>query len=227
MTAASGRGVTTALVSLATGTTTTRTLPVKVLPHPDAPSCPRVVRAAAGERHSVAACSNGYVLAWGYGGSGQLGRGRADTGNSKVPVRVSGFPSRGTDCRDIISLAAGAYHTLAVDSCNQLYTWGYNRYGQLCDNTTVTKYSPVRPTNLAGTPVRVAAGDNHSFIVGARPGIRRNDLVLACGRNSDGQLGDGSTGNRHFPVLVTGLPPFDASDPARHRWRLSPQCVRG
>lgn len=196
---------------LGDGTTTTRTSPVKVLPHPSRPPCPRVVLAAAGERHSVAVCSNGIVLAWGHGGKAQLGRGLSNTANSSVPVRVTGFPSLGTDCREIISLAAGAYHTLAIDSCNRLYTWGYNSSGQLCDNTTVTKYSPVQPTNLAAsTPLRVAAGDYHSFIVGTRPGIDRNDIILACGWNSDGQLGDGSTGSRHFPVLVTGLPQFEA-----------------
>ena len=32
---------------------------------------------------------------------------------------------------DVVSISAGNYHTAAITSDGTLYTWGYNRYGQL------------------------------------------------------------------------------------------------
>ncbi|HBL49073.1 MAG TPA: RCC1 repeat-containing protein, partial [Firmicutes bacterium] len=45
----------------------------------------------------------------------------------------------------------------------------------------------------------VGAGGSHTFAV------KNNGTVWACGRNEFGQLGDGTTTDRHTPVQVNGL----------------------
>ena len=66
-------------------------------------------------------------------------------------------------------MAAGAYHSLAVGSDGQLYTWGSNSHGQLARPTTGTfAASPQRvslPAARAGAAVAaVAAGAFHSVV---------------------------------------------------------------
>ena len=50
-----------------------------------------------------------------------------------------------------------------------------------------------------GDMTAASAGDHHTLA------IREDGTVWAWGRNSDGQLGDGSTTNRPLPVQVAGL----------------------
>lgn len=40
--------------------------------------------------------------------------------------------------------AAGAEHTVALKNDGTVWAWGWNSYGQLGDNTTVNKSTPVQ-----------------------------------------------------------------------------------
>ncbi|MCM3571360.1 RCC1 domain-containing protein [Neobacillus mesonae] len=55
--------------------------------------------------YNLALLFDGTVRAWGYNGDGELGDGTYDSSN--VPVQVSGLT-------DVIAIAAGAYHSLAL-----------------------------------------------------------------------------------------------------------------
>ncbi|WP_232350340.1 InlB B-repeat-containing protein [Bifidobacterium sp. W8112] len=96
--------------------------------------------------------------------------------------------------------------SLAVDSDGNAYAWGNNQYGQLGDGTTSYRTTPV----MVGNPdretypdlpqdftyVQVSAGQYHSLALGS------DGNTYAWGRNDYGQLGDGTTTERHTPVRI-------------------------
>ncbi len=79
------------------------------------------------------------------------------------------------------------------------FSWGRNAYGQLGDNTAVSKSSPVSmPIGFGADWAQLSAGGNHTI------GLRFNGVLSAWGRNNYGQLGDNAAINRSSPVSVTG-----------------------
>ena len=81
---------------------------------------------AAGSNHSLALTADGRVLAWGYNGYGQLGDG--STANSNLPrvvIHDSYFP-----LQNMVAIAAGDNHSLALHRDGQVYSWGRNDNGQ-------------------------------------------------------------------------------------------------
>ncbi|MEO5368135.1 MAG: Ig-like domain-containing protein, partial [Magnetococcus sp. WYHC-3] len=123
---------------LGDGTTTQRTTPVQVSGLTNG-----VTAIAAGLYHSLALKSDGSVRAWGYNGYGQLGDGT--TINRLTSVQVSGLTS------GVTAITAGASHTLARKSDTTVWVWGYNAYGQLGDNTTTARTTPVQMFISANT----------------------------------------------------------------------------
>ena len=87
-----------------------------------------------------------------------------------------------------------------VWSSNRAFAWGNNGDGQLGDNTSTQRQLPVPVTAtdvLAGkTVVAVAAGGYHSLA------LCSDGIVVACGLDGNGQLGDNNNTERHFPVAV-------------------------
>lgn len=146
---------------------------------------------AAGEQHTCAITSSG-VKCWGDNYYGQLGDGGA---NERVaaPVAVGGLES------GVTALTAGDYHTCALRSAGEVKCWGYNSFGQLGDNTTESKATPLTPGNLSSGVTAVAAGRNHTCAITSNGGVQ------CWGLNNGGQLGDGTLDERLTPVAVVGL----------------------
>ena len=165
----------------------------------------KVVAVAAGEKHSLALCSDGTVAAWGYdNSSGSLGDG-AKT-QRIVPVAVS--TAAGVSAlfgKTVVAVAAGGYHNLALCSDGTLAAWGSNTYGQVGDKASTNRAVPVAVNTAAGvsalsakTVVAVAAGREHSLV------LCSDGTLAAWGSNASGQLGDGSTTlYRSTPVAVS------------------------
>jgi alpha-tubulin suppressor-like RCC1 family protein len=78
------------------------------------------------------------------------------------------------------------------------WAWGFNVAGQLGDDTTTNRLTPVRPQGLSGATAG-AAGGSHSLA------LKADGRVWAWGNNQRGQLGDGSTTRRLTPVQVASL----------------------
>ena len=93
----------------------------------------KIISISAGENHTVALDEEGKVYAWGNNEYGQLGDGT--TTNSPLPICISDKENELKGKR-IISISAGEAHTVALDEEGKVYTWGYNRCGQLGDGTT-------------------------------------------------------------------------------------------
>jgi alpha-tubulin suppressor-like RCC1 family protein len=79
-----------------------------------------------------------------------------------------------------------------------LYTWGRGGTGALGDGTTTTKSSPVSVVGGFTDWIDVGSGYDHLC------GIRANGTAWSWGRNSNGQLGDGTTTSTSSPVSVVG-----------------------
>jgi len=152
-----------------------------------------VLSVAAGDRHTLALCSDGTVAAWGRNDYGQLG---VSGSNSKVPVAVN---TAGVLAgKMVVAVAAGDSHSLVLCSDGTLAAWGQNWYGQLGNNTASDSSVPVAVAMdgvLAGrTVVAIVAGNGHNLALCA------DGTVAAWGRNDKGQLG--YTGADYSPVPV-------------------------
>jgi alpha-tubulin suppressor-like RCC1 family protein len=172
---------------LGTGNTTPRDAPVAVSGLTD------VIAVAVGNRHSLAVKSGGTVWAWGDNNDAALGTG-SSSGQETAPVQV---PVPGPS--NVIAVAAGWYHSLALKSDGSVWAWGFNSNGRLGDNTTTERTSPVLISGITNV-IAIAAGINHSLA------LKSDGTVWSWGLNGDGALGQGGGPELHVPTQVPGLP---------------------
>jgi alpha-tubulin suppressor-like RCC1 family protein len=150
-----------------------------------------VVQIAAGAYHACAITPTGGLKCWGRNNNGQLGDGT--TTDSKVPLDVQGLSS------GVASVSLGNSHSCAVLTTGAVACWGLNTNGQLGDTTTTARTTPVLVATLTGGARSISAGGEHTCAI-------RTDGALQCwGRNTYGQLGDGTVINRTAPTSVAGL----------------------
>lgn len=150
-----------------------------------------VAQFAAGQEHSLYLHSlTRLVSAWGSNADGQLGV--SGVGAIAATVGVPGLSS-------IASIAAGANHSLAVDTSGNVWSWGRNVEGQLGQGSVGPRGSVAPVAGLSGV-ARVSGGQAHSLAV------TTNGQVYAWGDNSFGQLGDGGSAARPSPVLIPVTP---------------------
>jgi alpha-tubulin suppressor-like RCC1 family protein len=140
--------------------------------------------------HNLGVRCNGTIWAWGNNAQGQLGDGTTVTRSSPVLV-AGGFTNW---CQ----VSAGRYHSLGVRTNGTLWAWGDNGNGQLGNNTTTSRSSPVLVVGGFTDWCQVSGGFSHSL------GLRNNGTAWAWGNNAQGQLGDGTTVSKSSPVSVIG-----------------------
>jgi len=132
-----------------------------------------------GPNHTAAIKTDGTLWLWGYNTYGALGDNTTVSKSSPVQT-VAG----GTNWKLV---ASGYYHTAAIKTDGTLWLWGRNTYGQLGDNTITHRSSPVQ-TVAGGTNWKsVASGGYHTAA------IKTDGTLWLWGRNTYGQLGDGSS----------------------------------
>ncbi|PKL30717.1 hypothetical protein CVV43_05560, partial [Candidatus Saccharibacteria bacterium HGW-Saccharibacteria-1] len=156
----------------------------------------RFKQIVAGGLHSCGVTDKGKVYCWGYNNYGQLGNNSTINNSIPVAVNISGVLAG----KNIVAIAAADYHTIALDSNGQVYTWGYNSSGQLGNNTTANSSVPVAVNTtgvLAGKTIKaISSRSAHNLA------LDTNGQVYAWGSNAGGQLGNSSTVNSSVPVVV-------------------------
>ncbi|XP_043091027.1 probable E3 ubiquitin-protein ligase HERC4 isoform X2 [Puntigrus tetrazona] len=110
-------------------------------------------------------------------------------------------PLKGLNNRQVIQIACGDHHSLALTKEGQVFVWGKNSHGQLGlreDHPDSSSAEHVQ--SLSGIPLaQISAGGDHSFV------LSLSGVVFGWGKNSAGQLGLGDTTDRHVPTVVHSL----------------------
>ena len=141
---------------------------------------------AGGEYHTAAIKTDGTLWTWGQNTYGGLGDNTIAHKSSPVQTIAGGSNWK--------QVACGYQITAAIKTDGTLWTWGYNTYGGLGDNTIVYKSSPVQ-TIAGGTNWKqVACGVLHTAA------IKTDGTLWTWGYNIHGQLGDNSAITKSSPV---------------------------
>lgn len=149
-----------------------------------------------GKRFNGAIKSDNTLWVWGSNIKGQLGTNNITFYSSPVQT-VSG----GTTWKQVSCGGAGPNigpsdggHMAAVKTDNTLWLWGYNLQGQLGDNTSTPRSSPVQTVSAGSNWKWVSCGERHTCAI-------KTDGTLWCwGNNQFGQLGNNSTTPLTSPV---------------------------
>ncbi|KAI5959757.1 uncharacterized protein KGF55_004989 [Candida pseudojiufengensis] len=163
----------------------------------------KIIQLAATDNLSAALLSNGDVYAWGCFrcNEGLLGFLRSEIKIQKTPMKIP-------ELKNIVQLASGKDHLLALDSKGIVFAWGNGQQFQLGRRILERhRYRSLEPQQFGLYNIKyVASGDFHCFAVD------HNDKVYAWGLNqfgqcavtgANGELEDGSILTK--PTLVPEL----------------------
>jgi len=145
-----------------------------------------------GSNHTAAIKTDGTLWIWGNNDQGRLGDNTVTTRSS--PVQTIAF---GTNWKQV---SCGQYHTAAIKTDGTLWSWGQNYlYGQVGDNTTINRSSPVQDITFGKNWSQVSCCKDYSSAI-------KTDGTLWCwGNNNTGALGDNTVANRSSPVQTITL----------------------
>lgn len=145
---------------------------------------------------TAATIENGDVWIWGYRNMGLQGNGQVHVDKASQPARVEKFVDLGLD---IMQIATGRFHILALDENGDVWGWGRNKYREATGGVGATdKY--------VGTPVKVLQGKNVINIYcsdNASYALTANGEVWAWGRGNRGEMGNNS---KHLKNDVEKIP---------------------
>jgi alpha-tubulin suppressor-like RCC1 family protein len=166
---------------LGDGTTTNRSLAVQTVA-----SGTNWQQLSCGMYHVGGVKLDGTLWLWGWNANGQLGDNTIANKSSPVQTIAGGTNWKQVSC--------GMGHTAAIKTDGTLWTWGWGPHGQLGDNTSTSKSSPVQT---------VAGGSNWSSVscgTNSTGAIKTDGTLWMCGYNGTGMLGLGHTSNVSSPV---------------------------
>ena len=145
---------------------------------------------ACGGLHTSAVKTDGTLWTWGRNIEGQLGDNTIINRTTPVTTFAGGTNWKQLSC-------GYGFHTAAIKTDGTLWTWGSNSTGQLGDNTTTQRLTPVT-TFAGGTNWKQVAGGYGDTLA-----IKTDGTLWTWGRNDLGQIGDNTSGNNRFTPVTT------------------------
>jgi regulator of chromosome condensation len=177
------------------------------------PELKNIVDIATGTNHVLALDTKGKLYVWGTGEQNQLGR-RVIERTSRLALRPAEI---GLRRKKIVKIGSGDYHSFAVDSKDNVYSWGLNSFGQ----TGIPKVgkdedivgSPTLVKDLEGFKLKQVTGGSHHTIACTVGG-----LVLKWGRVESKEAG----------FDVSNLPEAEVyTENGKPRYLKKPKAVPG
>jgi alpha-tubulin suppressor-like RCC1 family protein len=151
----------------------------------------QIIDFANGLFHCIARNSSGKVYSWGYNNWGLLGIGSEDFRYHK-PIL-----NQYLNNEFVVDISCGAYHSLVLTNCGQVYAWGVNDYGQIGNGCNRNQLIPIKVKGFNNERVvMISCGDRHSMA------LTECGHVYSWGLNDCGQLGIGNTVNSNEPKFV-------------------------
>ncbi|MDL2235757.1 hypothetical protein LJC07_06370 [Christensenellaceae bacterium OttesenSCG-928-L17] len=159
---------------------------------------------ATGIDTSFAVDTNGQLYAWGNNNRGQLGVGSTNK-TVRSPTRVNGNGAISTST-NIIDIAAGYYHGIALDNHGTVYSWGENVKGELGTGKGSTTMKCDKK-DCAIAPVTVPGLSGISFLRANNwlsAAVSSSGRVYMWGDNSATQItGSSSPDTVYTPLEIT------------------------
>ena len=153
-----------------------------------------------GQDHTMAimwgppGANHGELFTWGRNQGAGNHNPQGHTGAAHTPGRVG-------DLNTWWRASGGYNHSLAINYAGQLWAWGSRAYGMLGQGETTGQQ--VTPIQVGTASDWLYAGGGNNFSVGIRGNRATGEgRLYAWGANAMGQLGDGSTTQRDYPVRV-------------------------
>ena len=134
-----------------------------------------VAEVRSGLFHTLILTKDKKLYALGRGRDGQLGGGKMVNGFALVP-----------DMPDVVSFAAGTWHSVVARADGSVWAWGNNSKSQLCDGATANRAIPAKVALPAGVRVTHVAAGGHGTLMRTAEGA-----LFGCGDNQFGPLGIG------------------------------------
>lgn len=138
----------------------------------------------------------GQLFVWGSNVCGQCGLENDSTAVYPIPKLVKSLATK-----QVVQIACGQFHSLALTAGGDLYSFGSNIHGQLGLGFDCEKVSkPTLVKSLAGVPIAfLTCGGNHTFV------ISKSGAVYGWGKNLYGQLGVNDQASKNYPTQLRTL----------------------
>ncbi len=150
----------------------------------------RVIGAGGNYGYFHAVADDGSVYAWGYNGYGQLGNGNTAQQTTPAPIAIA------TPVKYVRSTGSGSYGTTYFLCENgDVYSVGYNAYGQLGDGSTANRSTPLKLAGLSAVRDLYCGGGNYTFAFA----VKTDGTLHSWGHNGYGQLGAGDAVQQNAP----------------------------
>lgn len=133
-----------------------------------------IIKIACGRNFCIAIDKQGNLFSWGSNENGQLGISKTD--------RFRATPQHNKVINNIVEIACGDFHAMALNDKGSVFSWGSGSDGQLCHGNSSNQSTPRQIQNIPAIS-RLACGGGHSAF------ITQDFKLLLVGRGRDGQLG--------------------------------------
>lgn len=155
---------------LGDGTTVDKPSPINIA------SLNGALKIAKGHQHTLVIKSDGTIWSWGGNATGQLGIG---TPLMPAPSPTLSPTQENTLNNTWVYIDSKITHTAAIRSDGSLYTWGANLWGQLGDNSQVSKSSPI----LISCPTLATDDFDTAEIISVYPNPASATVSIRTGQN--------------------------------------------